>query len=102
LEHKGFEVDCYTDPILALQNFKGGLYQLLVLDIKMPHMDGIELFKRINKVDDKVRICFFSASELLYTSYKKLEQHYPDKFLLVSKPISIPILTKQIEQFLSS
>jgi two-component system, OmpR family, response regulator ChvI len=102
LEHRGFEVDCYTDPILALQNFKGGLYQLLVLDIKMPHMDGIELFNRINKEDDEVRVCFFSASELLNTSYKNLVQRYPNKFLLVSKPISIPAMTKQLEQFLSN
>jgi DNA-binding response OmpR family regulator len=36
LERNGFEVDGYTNPILALQNFKTGLYQLLVLDIKMP------------------------------------------------------------------
>jgi CheY-like chemotaxis protein len=87
---------------LALQNFKGGIYQLLVLDIKMPHMDGIDLFNRINKEDDKVRVCFFSASEVPNTSYKNLVQHYPGKFLLVSKPISIPTMTKQIEQFLSS
>jgi CheY-like chemotaxis protein len=87
---------------LALQNFKRGLYQLLVLDIKMPRMDGIELFNRINKEDDEVRVCFFSASELLNTSYKNLVPHHPDKFLLVLKPISIPTMTKQIEQFLSS
>ncbi|MGG7378428.1 response regulator transcription factor, partial [Escherichia coli] len=41
LERNGFRVDGYTDPILALQNFKSGLYQLLVLDIKMPKMDGV-------------------------------------------------------------
>ncbi|MFL6317212.1 MAG: response regulator [Nitrososphaeraceae archaeon] len=48
-----------------MQNFKGGLYQLLVLDVKMPRMDGIELFNRMKKEDDKVRVCFFSASENL-------------------------------------
>ena len=41
LERKGFEVDTYIDPKLALQNFKSGSYQLLILDIKMPKMDGI-------------------------------------------------------------
>jgi DNA-binding response OmpR family regulator len=102
LEHTGFEVDCYTNPILALQNFKGGIYQLLVLDIKLPHIDGLDLFNRINKEDDKVKVCFFSASELLNTGFKNLVQHHPDKFLLVSKPISIPTMTKQIKQFLSS
>jgi DNA-binding response OmpR family regulator len=101
LERKGFEVDYYTDPTLALQNFKSGLYQLLILDIKMPNMDGIELFNKMKKEDDKVRVCFFSASDPFNSNYKNLLQSYPDKFLFVSKPISIPTMTKQIEQFLS-
>jgi two-component system, OmpR family, response regulator ChvI len=100
LERNGFEVDCYTDPTLALRNFKSGLYQLLILDIKMPNMDGIELFNKMKKEDDKVRVCFFSASELL-NSNNKTFQNYPDKFLFVSKPISIHKMTEQIEQFLS-
>jgi CheY-like chemotaxis protein len=58
LERNGFEVDAYTDPLLALQNFKGGLYLLLVLDIKMPKMDGIELFNRIEKADNKSKFAF--------------------------------------------
>jgi two-component system, OmpR family, response regulator ChvI len=102
LERNGFEVDAYTDPLLALQNFKGGLYLLLVLDIKMPKMDGIELFNRIEKADNKVKICFFSASEHLTSYYKNLFQNSPEKFLFVLKPISIPEMTKQIKHFLSN
>jgi len=85
---------------MALQNFKSGLYQLLLLDIKMPKMDGIELFHRIKKEDDKVKVCFFSASEHLASIYKKSFQNSPDRFLFISKPISIPEMTKQIKQFL--
>jgi two-component system, OmpR family, response regulator ChvI len=102
LERDGFEVDGYTDPILALQNFKSGLYQLLVLDIKMPWMDGIELFHRMNKEDDKVRVCFFSASQLLNSDYQNFIQKYPNRFLFVPKPISIHKMTEQIERFLST
>jgi DNA-binding response OmpR family regulator len=102
LERDGFEVDGYTNPILALQNFKSGLYQLLILDIKMHKMDGIELFNRMNKEDDKVRVCFFSASELLNSHYQNFIQKYPNRFLFVRKPISIHTMTKQIEQFLST
>jgi DNA-binding response OmpR family regulator len=101
LERNGFEVDAYTDPLLALQNFKPGIYLVLVLDIKMPKMDGIELFNRIEKEDNKVKICFFSASERLTSHYKNLFQNSPDKFLFISKPISIPEMIMQIEQFLS-
>jgi response regulator RpfG family c-di-GMP phosphodiesterase len=69
----------------------------------MPNMDGIELFNKVNKEDDEVRVCFFSASELpnSESNYKKFLQKYPNRFLFVPKPISIPKMTKQIEQFLS-
>jgi DNA-binding response OmpR family regulator len=102
LERNGFVVDHYTDPALALQNFKSGLYQLLVLDIKMPNMGGIELFNRMKKEDDKVRVCFFSALDYLTSNCKRLSEDSQEKFLFVSKPISIPKMTEQIEQFLSS
>jgi two-component system, OmpR family, response regulator ChvI len=92
--------NAYTDPLLALQNFKGGLYHLLLLDIKMPKMDGIELFDRMKKEDDEVKVCFFSASEHLTFNYKKLFQS-SDRFLSVSKLISISEMTKQIKQFMS-
>jgi DNA-binding NtrC family response regulator len=63
-------------------------------------MDGIELFNRIEKQDGKTKVCFFSASEHLTSIYKELFQNSPDRFLFVSKPISIPEMTKQIKQFL--
>jgi CheY-like chemotaxis protein len=99
LERNGFVVDAYTDPLLALQNFKGGVYSLLLLDIKMPKINGIEFFRRVEKEDDKVKVCFFSASEYLTSDVKYKFYNSPDKFLFISKPISIPEMTRQIKQF---
>ena len=99
LERNGFDVDGYTDPMLALQNFKGGVYGLLLLDIKMPKIDGIEFFNRIDKEDDKVKVCFFSASEQLTSNVKDKFRNSPDRFLFISKPISIPEMTSRIMQF---
>lgn len=101
LERNGFQVDGFTDPILALQNFKGGVYSLLLLDIKMPRIDGNELFNRIHKEDDNLKVCFFSASEYLTSNLKDRFINSPDKFLFISKPISIPEMIIQIKQFLS-
>ena len=101
LERKGFEVDTYIDPKLALQNFKSGSYQLLILDIKMPKMDGMDLLDRIKKEDDKIKICFFTASEEFASNYENVFNNSKDNFLIILKPISISIMTKQIEQFLS-
>jgi CheY-like chemotaxis protein len=101
LERNGFQVDGYTDPILALQNSKGGVYSLLLLDIKMPRIGGIDLFNRIHKEDDNAKVCFFSASEYLTSNLKDRFHNSPDKFLFIAKPISIPELIIQIKQFLS-
>ena len=101
LERKRFEVDSFTDPVLALQNFKSGLYQLLILDIKMPRMDGMDLLDRIKKEDDKIKVCFFTASEDFAANCENVFNNSKDKFLIILKPISIPTMTKQIEQFLT-
>ena len=100
LERKGFEVDSYVDPILALQNFKRGTYQLLILDIRMPKMNGLDFLDKIKKEDDKIKVCFFTASEEFASNYKHVFKNSQDKFLFISKPISIPKMTRQIEQFL--
>lgn len=62
LEGNGFEVDTFDDPLLALQNFRKDIYDLLILDIKMNKMNGFELYKKINKIDNKVKVCFLAAS----------------------------------------
>jgi DNA-binding response OmpR family regulator len=49
LENNGFLVDTFNDPQEALSNFKAGLYDLLLIDVKMPKMNGssyIERWKR--------------------------------------------------------
>jgi len=58
LERNGFEVDSYVDPILALHNFKRGTYQLLILDIKMPKMNGLDFLDKIKKEDDEIKVFF--------------------------------------------
>jgi DNA-binding response OmpR family regulator len=61
LEENGFEVDAYNDPSLAITNFKPGLYDLIILDIKMPQLNGFELYKTIREVDNNVKVFFLTA-----------------------------------------
>jgi len=63
LEDNGFKVDTFTDPLLALENFKAGMYVLLILDINMPKMNGQELYNEIKKIDNKARVCFLTATK---------------------------------------
>ena len=63
LEDNGFKVDAFTDPLLALENFKAGLYVMLILDTNMPKMSGPELYNEIKKIDNKARVCFLTATK---------------------------------------
>jgi DNA-binding response OmpR family regulator len=58
LKHSGFKVDVYNDPLLALSDFKPNLYDLLLIDINMPNMNGFELYERLLKIAANPKICF--------------------------------------------
>jgi DNA-binding response OmpR family regulator len=66
LEDNGFVVDAFDDPESASSNFKCNLYDLLLLDIKMPKLNGIDFYCHMKKMDDKVKVCFITASEIYY------------------------------------
>jgi len=98
----GFIADSYDDPISALENFKAGSYDLILLDIKMPEMDGFHLYREIKKIDNKVKVCFLTASELYYERFRKEEGFCSlDKDLFVRKPIANEDLIKKINTIIS-
>jgi CheY-like chemotaxis protein len=61
LEDGGFGVDTFTDPELALSNFKSGLYDLVLIDIKMPKINGFVLYELLKTIDPGVKVCFLTA-----------------------------------------
>jgi DNA-binding response OmpR family regulator len=100
-EQSGFNADSYDDPILALENFKAGSYDLLLLDIKMPEMDGFHLYQEMKKIDSKVKVCFLTASEMYYERFRKEQFSAIDKDLFVRKPIGNEDLIKKINTIIS-
>jgi DNA-binding response OmpR family regulator len=67
LEENGdFQVDTFNDAESALFAFKPGHYDLAILDIKMPGMNGFQLCRRLREIDEKLKICFLTATELTY------------------------------------
>ncbi len=101
LEGKNFKVDSFTNPLVALQNFKSGLYDLVLLDVKMPVMNGFALCQAIRKLDIKVKICFLTAAEdTYYETFRK--QGYPnyDENCILRKPIENELLIKQIKSII--
>src|SRR5919202_123216 len=87
LEDAGFECIAYTDPVKALQQFRPNYYDLILLDIKMPVLNGFELCKKIIELDRTVNIVFITASEEYYEKFRS--QHSPElvKINYIQKPI---------------
>jgi len=106
LEDSGYEVECFTDPVLALKDFRTGSYDLVILDIKMPNMDGFELRRQIKKIDSSVKTCFLTASELYYEEFRKElgieEEVVLDKDQFLRKPIQNEELIKEITRIVNS
>ena len=102
LEYHGFKVDTFTDSQEALSKYKPDYYDLVILDIKMPKMDGFQLYDEIKKKDPKAKVCFLTASELYYEEFRKREYSAIDKNLFIRKPIENEELLKEVNRRISS
>jgi two-component system response regulator ChvI len=91
LQSNGFSVDMFTSSIEALSSLKVNFYNLGLLDIKMPEMDGLELAQKIKDKDKKIKICFLTAFDLNYQRVKEYSR------CIIKKPISIDDLIKKIK-----
>jgi CheY-like chemotaxis protein len=93
--NKRIEVYTSNDPIVALSQFKPNFYDLLLVDINMPHMNGFELSEKILAIDINVRVCFMSSAEI---NREALREIYPALSLgcFIKKPITIDYLLKRI------
>src|SRR5215831_15432185 len=81
LAENGFkEVDVFNEPLLALHDFKSGVYSLLITDIAMPRMDGFELYKQIKNIDTRIKVVFMTASRINYEALSYLTLLPVDRF----------------------
>src|SRR5919197_709471 len=101
LEENGFVVDSFENPVLALNNFKPDLYDLVILDIKMPEMDGFKLYEEMRKIDNKFKVCFLTASEMFYEQYRAAHGIITSKdYPVIQKPIKNEELIKEVNKIL--
>jgi len=102
LEENGFGVDSFTDSLSALENFKANLYDLIILDIQMPGINGFELYRQIKKIDDKAKVCFLTASEMYYEQFRKELFPALDNNCYIQKPIENETLINRLNEILSA
>jgi DNA-binding NtrC family response regulator len=101
LEENGFVVDSFDNAVFALNNFKAGLYDLVLLDIKMPEMDGFKLYEEMKKIDNEFKVCFLTASEMFYEQYRPAHSIIKDEdYPVIQKPIKNEELIKQVNKML--
>ena len=101
LEHHDFAVDTFNDPQAALATFKPLYYDLVIIDIRMPRMNGFDLYRELKKRDSGVKVCFLTEFEIHYEEFRKL---FPtiDVKAFFRKPVSISNLFNQINAIIAS
>jgi two-component system, OmpR family, response regulator ChvI len=97
LEKEGFAVDVFTDPLAAKAQFKPGVYDLLLIDIRMPQINGFHLYRELVKIDNQAKICFITAFEIYYDEFRRV---FPKLKVdcFVRKPVGMEELAKIIRK----
>lgn len=104
LQKSGYEVSPFNDPLMALQSFKPHYYDLLILDIKMPEMNGFELYQKLREKENHVKVCFLTAvSEFIdYEQYKGDVSPKPNERYFVAKPVSEDDLVRRVNDMIAN
>jgi CheY-like chemotaxis protein len=104
LEDNRFQVVSFNDPILALNNYKVNFYDLIILDIKMPKMDGFELYIKIREQDPKAKICFLTAITTFNEDFRKTRLALGktiNEYYFIQKPIKTEALVKKLTSIMN-
>ena len=95
-----FHVYIYNNPLLALSDFKLNFYDLLLVDINMPLMNGFELSEKILKLDINIKICFMSAGEINQEAIREVHS-VKSIGCYIKKPVEVEDLVKRLKEELS-
>jgi DNA-binding response OmpR family regulator len=99
LESNGYNVDAYTNPVEAINNFRKNSHDLIILDLKMPKMDGMTLYHKIKEIDNNVIVCFTTA-DINYI--QQLQKGIIDiEKIVLYKPVLLKDLKNKIDWLLS-
>jgi CheY-like chemotaxis protein len=94
-------IHSFSDPIDAIQSFRRGKYDLIIIDILMPKMNGFELYDELRKFDSNVKICFLTAAKEIYYE-AMIREAFPELAVnyFLKKPIANRDLIKHVSELL--
>jgi DNA-binding response OmpR family regulator len=98
LERNEFIVTTYNDPAIALSKFRPGMYDLLILDIRMPGMNGFELYQKLRDMDASVKVCFLTAFDEYRAGFRETFPYLDEVQCYLKKPITIQDLVKRLTE----
>ena len=102
LENNQFIVTTFNDPVEAFSEFRPGLYDLLILDIRMPGMNGFQLYRKIRNVDNKVMVCFLTAFDESRGEFRTSFPFLEEVKCYLKKPITVRDLVKRLADLANS
>jgi DNA-binding response OmpR family regulator len=91
-----FQVNAYNDPLVALSEFKPDFYDLMLVDINMPKMNGFDFCVKVFEVDLNPKVCFISSALI---NQEALKEQYPSLSFgcFIEKPITMENLVRKIK-----
>lgn len=98
LEQNGFLVNYYSNPIIGLDELKSNFFNLIILDIQMPEINGMQLYREIRKRNIKTKICFLTGSQSIFDIAHKFTAVYT----FITKPVENKELIKIVNDLLNS
>lgn len=98
LEYNGYRVEAYTDPAKALYTFRKNKYDLILLDLKIQHIDGLIIYKKLKEIDEQVIICLTTAD---HNYLQNLQKGITDiEKIVIYKPVLLKDLKNKIDSLL--
>ena len=99
LEYAGFSVKKYSDPVKALKKFKPNFYDMVILDYLMPHLDGMQLYKKLKGFDNSIKAILLTASHFHLNKDQELQPGTYD-FKIIQKPVTVSQLVQEVRSML--
>ncbi|HET9807302.1 MAG TPA: response regulator [Nitrososphaeraceae archaeon] len=100
LEYNGYRVNAFTDPIDALYSFRRNVYDLVLLDLKMPKINGMLLYQKLKNIDPDLLFCFITANKEYIEHLKKSNSNIEK--IVIYKPIHLSELRDKIHLILAN